>query len=221
MNVVINVNNPKHTVTFLANGQSVSNEAMEEGSAITFTDDLNAQYVPAGQTFMGWAAAAFDGTQENAPALVKSATVGTTDVTYYAVFATSIASENANWVRKTVSEVVANPEAGDYALITPDGNAYNGAINDKHIGQATSTAFAFTNNVATSEPEGTCLLKITRKGTNGIEIARKDNGNVIYAKAAAKESFYEGATQDSYWYASGSNLKYEKNDAFLRSLDNN
>ena len=219
LTVNITVNNKKHTVTFLANGQEVSSTSMEEGSAITFTDDLNAQYVPAGQTFMGWAAAAFEGSQENAPALVKSATVGTTDVTYYAVFATGSTSGNANWVKKTVKQVVDNPEAGDYALITPDGHAYNGKIDGGH-GQTTDDAFVFP---ATNAPDGTCLLTITQiKATkgNGIEIARKDNGNVIYANAASSKNFAEGKSQGSYWYANGSKFIYAKNSAYLRTYSN-
>lgn len=215
--IAITVVNPKHSVTFQANGQRVSSEEMEEGSAITFTDDLNAQYVPAEQTFMGWTDAAINGTQETAPTYVESANVGTTDVTYYAVFATASTSENANWVKKKVSEVVSNPQDGDYALLTPEGVAFNGKISSGH-GQSTTNAFIFTNNEAKSAPEGTCLLKITRKGTNGIEIAIKDGGNVITASKASSGGFdISESKNDTYWYASGENLKYYKNDAYLRT----
>lgn len=222
--VDIEVVNPKHTVTFLANGKRVSSEEMEEGSAITFTD-LEAQYIPEGQTFMGWAAAAFDGTQENAPALVKSATVGTTDVTYYAVFATASTSGNANWVRKTVSEVVANPEAGDYALITPDGHAFNGTVNKDGDGNSTEDAFDFnTSNEATSAPEGTCVLKITAK-SNGIEIAIKDGGKVITASKASRGGFALSDNSEGYYWELSSNdliysKKYNTNNAHLRSYSN-
>ncbi len=215
----ITVVNPKHLVTFQANGQKVSEEAMEEGATITF-NDLDAQYIPKGQTFMGWTATAIDVAQETAPTFVKSAKVGESDVTFYAVFATASTSGNANWVKKTVKQVVDNPETGDYALITPDGNAYNGEISSNGHGQATSTAFA--SFPTATAPDGTCLLTISRKGENGIEIAKKDNGNVvIYASKNSSGGFKEGSS-DSYWVASndGKNLIYHANSAYLRSLNN-
>ncbi len=224
LTVNITVNNKKHTVTFLANGQEVSSTPMEEGETITIPATLDAQLVPEDKTFMGWAAAVIVGTQETAPTLFKSAKVGESDVTFYAVFATGIASENANWVKKTLQQVVNNPELGDYALINSNGYAYNGTISSGH-GQATNNAFVFTNDEATSAPDGTCLLTITRKKAtnkkgeeiNGIEITRQDNGNVIYAKAAKSGNLNEGASQGSYWYVNSSNLTYAANTAYLRT----
>ena len=213
--IAIEVVNPKHTVTFMANGQSVSNEAMEEGATITF-NDLDAQRVPEGQTFMGWAAAAIVGKQENAPALVKSATVGTTDVTYYAVFATASASGNANWVKKKVSEVVANPEAGDYALINSNNKAFNGTLSGGDGGLTTSE-FSFSQTEP-KEPTDACILSISAT-TNGIEIKVKGEEKYLYISEAKRGRIAFSTSPDSYWTIDKSNnLSYAKNNAIIRGL---
>ena len=80
----ITVNNPTHTATFSING-TTSTADFEEDAAITFpTDiaDIN------GKTFVGWITETIDGVTDTAPTLLASATMGETDVTYYAVFAT-------------------------------------------------------------------------------------------------------------------------------------
>lgn len=79
---------PTHTVTFSVNGSTTSSD-VEEGAAITFPSNPEAVN---GKVFVGWAAAAIDGTTNTAPTFVTSATMGNADVTYYAVFATLAAS---------------------------------------------------------------------------------------------------------------------------------
>lgn len=82
----ITVNNPSHTVTFSNRGSNfISPASVEEGESITFPgskpDDYN------GYTFVGWAASTISGTTEVAPSFVTSATMSTSDITFYAVFA--------------------------------------------------------------------------------------------------------------------------------------
>ena len=74
---------PKHTATFSVNGATNSTEYLE-GAAITFPanpSDIG------GKKFMGWATAAIVGTTDVAPTFYTSATMSTSDITYYAVFA--------------------------------------------------------------------------------------------------------------------------------------
>ena len=74
---------PTHTATFSINGVT-STQDFEEGASITFPDN------PAdvsGKTFVGWVTAAIDGTTDEVPEFVTSATMGNADITYYAVFA--------------------------------------------------------------------------------------------------------------------------------------
>lgn len=74
---------PTYTATFSVNGVTTS-QNYEEGAAIVFPDD------PAdinGKTFVGWTTTAINGTTNDVPTFVTSATMGQTDLTYYAVFA--------------------------------------------------------------------------------------------------------------------------------------
>lgn len=76
---------PTHTATFSVNG-TTSAQDFEEGAAIVFPTNIADVY---GKSFVGWVAAAIDGTTDDAPEFVTSATMGESDVTYYAVFATT------------------------------------------------------------------------------------------------------------------------------------
>ena len=84
---------PSHTATFSVNGITTSENYLE-GANITFPDD------PAdinGKKFMGWITATIDGTTDEAPSFVNTASVemGNSDITYYAVFASAEASGEA------------------------------------------------------------------------------------------------------------------------------
>ena len=86
--IEITVHNPSHTASFSVNGvvDGDDNDVVEEGEAISFPAD------PAdigGKKFVGWVEATIDGITEIAPTFVESATMSTSDVTYYAVFASS------------------------------------------------------------------------------------------------------------------------------------
>ena len=76
---------PTHTVTFNVNGNATGNE-VEEGANIDFPTNIADIY---GKKFVGWVATPIDGTTDEAPEFVNTATqtMGESDVTYYAVFA--------------------------------------------------------------------------------------------------------------------------------------
>lgn len=85
---------PKHTAYFSING--TINDAYDctvtEGSAITFPTglaDIN------GKKFVGWMEGTISGTDDKAPDFVTSATMGTADITYNAVYATQTGSGEA------------------------------------------------------------------------------------------------------------------------------
>ena len=89
---------PSHTATFSVNGTTTTQDFAED-AAISFPStpaDVN------GKTFVGWTTNTIDGTTNTAPTFVTSATMGTENVTYYAVFATL---ENAG-SSKTVTDVL-------------------------------------------------------------------------------------------------------------------
>lgn len=82
MSVEITVVNPSHTVAFYNNGIKLSEAEVEEEDNITFPSN------PTFGTFefVGWASAKIEGSVAAAPATVTSATMGTENVNYYAVY---------------------------------------------------------------------------------------------------------------------------------------
>ena len=94
---------PTHTATFSVNGVTTSDD-YQEGTDIVFPADPNDM---CGKVFMGWAANAIDGTTDAAPSFVTGATMGTADVTYYAVFAKRTPGESV-----TTTDVLDNATTG-------------------------------------------------------------------------------------------------------------
>ena len=76
---------PTHSVTWSVNGTVTQQESYKEGAAITFPEDPAARE---GKSFVGWATTTINGTTNTAPEFVSSATMGESNVTFYAVFAT-------------------------------------------------------------------------------------------------------------------------------------
>ncbi|MBP5680074.1 MAG: hypothetical protein J6X31_03420 [Bacteroidales bacterium] len=208
------VTKPKHKANFSVNGQVITSSTVEEGDAILFTDPT---IIPEGQTFMGWTNAAIAVSQETAPTYVESATMGEEDVTFYAVFATQTAAENAEWEKKTISEVVNNPETGVYALLTPDGHAFNGVIKDNK-GKVTESTFEFSSNEAKEAPEGVCELTITKKGS-GIEIKNAE-GKIFIPEGKKTSLVWANSEGEDYWEVTNNNLVYSRNNSYLRSYNN-
>jgi len=95
----------KHAVKFSVNGVITTTDEVNEGAAIVFPADPEDI---AGKSFVGWTATAIDGTTNNAPTFVTSATMGTADVTYYAVFANVTKGNHKNVVDEiTASDLTA------------------------------------------------------------------------------------------------------------------
>ena len=77
---------PSHTAHFSVNGTIDNNNdcTVAEGVAIIFPSDPVAI---SGKSFVGWITETIDGTTNTAPSFVTSATMGSSDITYYACFA--------------------------------------------------------------------------------------------------------------------------------------
>ena len=172
-----------------------------------------------GLVFMGWTNEAVT-SQEAAPAVLftsaADAPAVTADATYYAVFASQ--SGSMKW--KKVS--FANVDEGIYALITPDGHAFNGKIASGH-GQATADAFIFDKSgVATSAPEGTLEVILSAKA-GGYTMFNADKG-YLYAKEAKSGNLDWDTKESGNWlYKEGQkedNWLYDSNKAYLRCYKN-
>ena len=86
---------PTHTATFSVNG-TTSTQDFEEGEAIVFPTDPAAIE---GKQFVGWVTTEISGTTDTAPSFVSSATMGNSDVVYYAVFATVVGNASDEYMK--------------------------------------------------------------------------------------------------------------------------
>ena len=105
----------KYTATFSVNGATSSTE-YAEGEDIVFPADPSNI---GDKKFMGWATAAIDGTTDVAPTFYTSATMGTSDVTYYAVFASQsdVAANTTLTIVPTTTNIPASyADAANYTL---------------------------------------------------------------------------------------------------------
>ena len=82
---------PKHSAAFYVNGKEYSSAEVEEGSSIPFpaTDPSSI----GGKDFKGWVSTAIVGNVDVEPSYVSSATMGTEDINFYAVFAKASTEE--------------------------------------------------------------------------------------------------------------------------------
>jgi len=206
--IEVTVHKPSHTATFSVNGVD-TNVNFEEDDAIVFPTN---PVVLGGRTFVGWTEDAIAGTTNTTPTFVTSATMGTADVIYYAVFAGTTKVDG--WQKLNPSEI---SEGGVYALITPNGRAFNGNISSGH-GQSSSTAFTFVNGVAATAPTSVCEITLTAV-EGGYTMYNADHG-YLYASDNTSGSLAWHDSESSYWEFASDNWKYAAANAFLRSYNN-
>lgn len=88
----------KHNVTWSVDGVT-SSISIAEGKEITFEESTD--NIPNGYEFMGWSESTLEPTN-TAPTFITSATMGTNDVTYYAVFAKLSGTNNEEQLIQTL-----------------------------------------------------------------------------------------------------------------------
>ena len=102
---------PTHTATFSVNG-TITTQDFEEGGTIAFPEN------PAdisGKSFVGWVTSAIDGTTNEAPTFVTSATMGQSNVTFYAVFAEKTPGTQTTVTDELTSALTGVTGTGSYA----------------------------------------------------------------------------------------------------------
>ncbi len=114
--------NPTHTATFSVNGITSSHD-YSEWSTITFPNPPN---LIGGYYFVGWSEQSISRPTNDTPSYVSSRTMGTNDVTYYAVFSKKSLGEEENASETLNIETKNFPttdlDSDDYIL---DGLTYN------------------------------------------------------------------------------------------------
>lgn len=185
---------PSYTYTWMVNGAEVKKTVLKEGAAVEAP--ANPENID-GKVFTGWVTTATVDANV-APTYATIDETAKANTTYYAVFATLKQGAGEKWIKKAASEIT---EAGVYALITKDGNAFNGEIKSGH-GQSTAATFVFDkNNEATSAPEGTCELTFVKNG-EGYSIYRDgtEKYKYLYSEASKSGSLKWAIAEQNYWY---------------------
>lgn len=186
---------PTYTYTWMVNGAEVKKSVLKEGTAVEAP--ANPENID-DKVFTGWVTTA----TVDANVVPTYATIDATakaNTTYYAVFATLKQGAGEKWIKKAASEIT---EEGVYALITKNGNAFNGEIKSDGHGQSTAATFVFDkNNEATSAPEGTCELTFVKKG-EGYSIFRDgtEKYKYLYSEASKSGSLKWAVAEQNYWY---------------------
>ena len=157
---------PEHTATFSING-TTSTSNVKEGGAIAFPDVTN----PDGYYFMGWTATELPAVQASAPAdLTTEATMGTADVTYFAVFARKIPGGAATLTDVLTPEAIGQKTYGDWTgktftssavyagnSTTSDNNEIQMRSNNSNSGIVTTTSGGKVTRVAITWPENVTI----------------------------------------------------------------
>lgn len=181
-----------YTYTWSVNGEKTQN-ILNEGDKVEAPKPASI----GGKEFTGWVTTSTVDANKK-PEYAKVDATAIADRTYYAVFATKTEDGGEKWVKTPASKIT---EEGVYALITKDGNAFNGEIKSGH-GQSTATTFMFDkNNEATSAPDGTCELTFVKKG-EGYSIYRDgtEKYKYLYSEASKSGSLKWAVAEQNYWY---------------------
>ena len=185
---------PSYTYTWMVNGAEVKKSVLKEGTAVEAP--ANPENID-DKVFTGWVTTAtVDANKKPEYATIDATAKANT--TYYAVFATLKQGAGEKWIKKAAYEIT---EEGVYALITENGNAFNGEIKSGD-GQSTAAIFVFDkNNEATSAPKGTCELTFVKKG-EGYSIYRDgtEKYKYLYSEASKSGSLKWAVVEQNYWY---------------------
>ncbi len=181
---------PTHTATFSVNGNTTA-QNFAEGASIIFPSN------PAdisGKKFVGWTSSTISGTTDDAPSFVTSATMSTSDVTFYAVFADVTGITEDSWTETEISSISSSDviviSNGTYAM-NNDGGASNAPTTNSITVTGTSLSTAPNNNLKwnvsgnstdgyTFYPNGTtetwlyCNTTATSSNNNNIRVGTGD-----------------------------------------------
>ena len=185
---------PSHTATFSVNGETTE-ATVKEGEAIEFPTGIADI---AGKTFVGWVAAEIQGTTDEAPEFVASATMGAEDVTFFAVFAT------LDGTAPTLTKMVEGDTftAGDNIVIVAE-------VDDE-------TSYALYQ-----ETQSNSYVKNYSFTANALTIAQ-DEMNWVTVEAGTDGKWKLGDATNGYLYNSGSNnLSVSTENASEWALEDN
>lgn len=211
---------PTHAATFSVNGVTTSSQ-VAEGAAITFPAD------PAdigGKTFVGWTNAAIDGTTDTPPTYVSSATMGNSNVTFYAVFANNSGSQEGTLTisNSDFTSVLGGSYASASITKTINGTSYTVNLyackqasmcqlrsSDSYIqiptlpGRITNISTTVCNNAGTDPYTGTIRLK------SAFAAGNTTNNDIFTKELSSVNSFSIDVTGNitSFYFVTSAGLR--------------
>lgn len=160
-----------HNVNWYVNGTISSTVPVEEGTPIakpaTNPDNIGVK------KFMGWSEDQIDGTTNSEPTYFTSANMGTTDVNYYAVFA-SVVSEGDDTYQKLTSDAF---ETSASYVIGAEQSSTDHTM--WYFSSYSGTNSNISWGVMTSNPSSTAPVVFTLSGTAANLVARDASGNYL------------------------------------------
>ena len=213
-----------YSVTWMVNGEEYttgdpSGNANYNTKVATLPTAPSAPEGCSDKVFKGWSTSNLGKTTgQSAPGDLFTTADGspaiTSATTFYAVFADETPESSTTTWTKTSN--TSDLTTGTYAILTHQLKAFNGTISSGH-GAVTSTAFTFTDNVATSAPDGMQEVTITRVAANQFRISRvidiEDVPTTQYLHATKCQSgglAWSTETGSNYWYnnSTGYGIRY-------------
>ena len=161
---------PEHNVVWSVNGEETTTTALED-AAVEFPA---APEAIEGKTFVGWVTEAINGETGEAPAFVTSATMGTADVTYYAVFA----SQEGSGVPASLTKMTSNDTfaTGDKVVIVANDVAmYQETTKSSYVNK-----YTYDNSVATVAADDKNWLSVSAGSTAGTWKFGDDTNGYVY-----------------------------------------
>ena len=192
---------PSHIATFYVNGNSISSDSYNEDIAIVFPSNPSSL---GGKSFVGWK----EGTgiasiTDEAPTVVSTAVMGTSDVSFFAVFATITGSTPSSWTETTLDAI----SASDIFVIS-------------------TGSYAMTNNNGTTNPPSAVTItvaegKMTSIVTDNLKWQVSGNttdGYTFYPNGSTTTWLYCTTTASS---GSNNNIRVGTGDRKLWEFDSN
>lgn len=193
-----------HTAHFSVNG-IIDNDndcTVAEGAAITFPDDpddIN------GMTFVGWYGSTYSN-QSVAPEYVTSATMGNSDVTFYAVFADADGSGDDTYEKLSSDSFDTNAQYVIGATQASNNNTM------WYFYSYTNTDTNIDWGVMTSDPENNTPIRFTLSGSASVLVAKDESNNYLAGLTTGK--FKMSTTSTSIALTNSGTIKNSNNGSY-------
>ena len=165
---------PTYDVNWYINGVLSSTDKYKEGDAVNFPTNVTDI---AGMSFMGWVDTEITGTTDEAQAFVTSATMGTTTLNYYAVFAKKKPGDAVTKTDILTAEQIGRSSYGDWS-----GKIF------------TSSAEYAGNSTMTSDG----AIQIRSNNENSGIVTTQSGGRAVKITVIWNEENIKGRTLDVY-----------------------